>query len=78
MQSITSPKHRAFKGMYTTHRAYRVTSKPNRRLTQWRNRREECPPETSDREISADLPGKEKQGKKGKWSRKEGKSKIKK
>ena len=33
------------------------------------------PPETSDREISADLPGKERQGKKGKWSRKEGKSK---
>ena len=30
------------------------------------------PPETSDREISADLPGKERQGKKGKWSKKEG------
>ena len=26
------------------------------------------PPETSDWEISADLPGKERQGKKGKWS----------
>ena len=33
------------------------------------------PPETSDREISADLPGKERQGKKGKLSRKERKSK---
>ena len=33
----------------------------------------ECPPETSDQEISADLPGKERLGKKGKWSRKEGK-----
>ena len=32
------------------------------------------PPQT-DREISADLPGKKRQGKKGKWSRKEGKSK---
>ena len=36
---------------------------------QWRNRwgvrgRAECPPETSDWEISADLPGKERQGKK--------------
>ena len=29
--------------------------------------------ETSDREISADLQGKERQGKKGKWSSKEGK-----
>ena len=29
-----------------------------------------CPPETSDREISADLPGKERQGKKGKWGKK--------
>ena len=33
------------------------------------------PPKTSDWEISADLPGKERQGEKGKWSRKEGKSK---
>ena len=33
------------------------------------------PPQTFDREISADLPGKERQEKKGKWSRKEGKSK---
>ena len=33
---------------------------------------ERVPPETSDQEIS-DLPGKERQGKKGKWSRKEGK-----
>ena len=42
---------------------------------QWHNRwGAECPPETSDREISADLLGKERQGKKGKWSRKEGKS----
>ena len=32
-------------------------------------------PKTSDREISADPPVKERQGKKGKWSRKEGKSK---
>ena len=31
-------------------------------------------PETSDREISAGLPGKERQGKKGTWIRKEGKS----
>ena len=29
------------------------------------------PPETSDREISADLPGKERQGKKGKMGKKE-------
>ena len=47
---------------------------------QWLNRRggggrgAECPPETSDREISADLSGKERQGNKGKWSRKEGKA----
>ena len=34
-----------------------------------------APPEASDREISADLSGKERQGKKGKWRRKEGKSK---
>ena len=27
----------------------------------------ECPPETSDQEIFADLPGKKRQGKKGKW-----------
>ena len=36
------------------------------------------PPETSDREISVDLPGKMRQGKKGKggkWRRKEGKCK---
>ena len=34
------------------------------------------PPDTSDREIiSADLPGKERQGKMGKWRRKEGKFK---
>ena len=26
----------------------------------------ECPPETSDNKISADLPGKKRQGKKGK------------
>ena len=35
----------------------------------------ELPPDTSHWEISADLPGKERQGKKGKWRRKEGKSK---
>ena len=35
-----------------------------------------CPPDTSDREIiSADLPGKERQGKMGKWRWKEGKFK---
>ena len=37
--------------------------------TQWRNRRGvggRVPPETSDRQISADLPGKKRQGKKGK------------
>ena len=34
------------------------------------------PQETSDREISADLPGKERQVKKGNRSRKKGKSKI--
>ena len=38
---------------------------------QWRNRRgggagAECPPETSDREISADLLGKKRQERKGK------------
>ena len=33
------------------------------------------PLETSDREISAYLPGKERLGKEEKWSRKEGKSK---
>ena len=38
-------------------------------------RGQSTPPGTSDREISADLPGKERQGKKGKWSRKEGKLK---
>ena len=48
--------------------------------SQWRNRRggrgAECPPETSDREIFADVSGKKRQGKKGKWwklSRKGGK-----
>ena len=39
---------------------------------QWRN---SPPPPTSDGEISANLLGKERQGKKGKWARKEGKSK---
>ena len=35
--------------------------------SQWRNRRgAECPPQTSGREISADLPGKKKQGKRKK------------
>ena len=38
--------------------------------TQWRNRRgaggAECPPETSDRDIFADVSGKKRQGKKGK------------
>ena len=29
----------------------------------------ECPPETSDREISADLSGKKRQGKNGKWGK---------
>ena len=33
----------------------------------------ECPRDTPHRKISADLPGKERQGKKGKWRRKEGK-----
>ena len=33
-------------------------------------RREECPPETFDREISADVSGKEREGKLGKWNRK--------
>ena len=32
-------------------------------------------PDTSHREISADLLGKERQGKKGNWRRKEGQSK---
>ena len=43
--------------------------------TQWRNRQRDrvAPPKTSDREISADHPGKERQGKQGKWRRKEGK-----
>ena len=35
----------------------------------------ECPPETSDREIFADLPGKKRQGKKGKGGRMEKKRK---
>ena len=44
---------------------------------QWRNNRgeegaggaggAECPPDTFHCEISADLPGKERQGKRGKW-----------
>ena len=34
----------------------------------------ECPPDTSHWEISADLPGKERVGKTGKWRRKEEKS----
>ena len=34
--------------------------------TQWRNRGAECPPETSDREIFADLSRKKRQGKTGK------------
>ena len=34
---------------------------------QWHNRQgAECPPETSDREIFADVSGKKRQGKKGK------------
>ena len=33
----------------------------------------ECPPETSDREIFADVSGKKRQGKKGKLRRKGGK-----
>ena len=44
---------------------------------QWHNRwgkGGQSPPETSDLEFSADLPCKQTQGKKGKWSRKEGKS----
>ena len=40
---------------------------------QWHNRGD-CPPKTCDWEISADLLGKERQGKKGKWVKKEGKS----
>ena len=35
----------------------------------------ECPSDTSHREISADLPGKERQGEKGNWGWKEGKLK---
>ena len=49
-------------------------------VAQWHNRRgqgAECPPETSDREISADISGKKRQGKKekggGELRRKEGK-----
>ena len=39
--------------------------------TQWRNRwGGRVPPETFDQEISADLLGKEKQGKRGKWGKK--------
>ena len=46
---------------------------------QWRNSRGRgnVSPDTSDREISADLPEKEREGKKGKWRIKEGKSKRK-
>ena len=42
-------------------------------MQQWRNRgggRGRVPPETSDREISADLPGKESKEKGGKWGKK--------
>ena len=52
-------------------------------LIQWRNRRGQggrVPPETSDREISADVPGKKetrKMEKGGKWKRKEGEFKKK-
>ena len=46
------------------------------RQDQWCNTQgAECPPDTSHWEISADLPGKEREGKKGKWRRKEGKLK---
>ena len=38
-------------------------------------RGEECPPKTSDREISDNQLGKERQGRKGKCSREEGKLK---
>ena len=38
-------------------------------------RGQSAPPDTSDWEIFVDLPGKERQGKKGKWRRKEGKPK---
>ena len=42
---------------------------------QWRNswgwQGAECPPDTSHQKISGDLPGKKRQGKKGKWRRKE-------
>ena len=44
-----------------------ITTVWNVSFSQWRNRRgsgrAECPPETSDREISADLPGKRGKGK---------------
>ena len=46
--------------------------------SQWCNSWEvgaECLPDTSHWEISADLPGKERQGKQGKWRKKEGKLK---
>ena len=35
----------------------------------------ECPPETSNQKISADLSGKDRQGKKGKWGKKKKKKK---
>ena len=48
-------------------------------LDQWHNRwggqGADCPPDTSHWEISADLPGKKRQGEKGKLRKKEGKSK---
>ena len=44
-------------------------------VTKGRGHVAQCPPETSDREISADLPGKKRQGQNGKQSRKEGKLK---
>ena len=45
-------------------------------MDQWRNRRGggavgRLPPETSDRESFADIPGKDKEGKKEKWRRKQ-------
>ena len=50
------------------------------KYVQWRNSRGEgtgghSAPQHFHREISADLPGKERQGKRGQWRRKEGKSK---
>ena len=44
-------------------------------FSQWRNSQGvECLPDTCHREISDNLPGKEREGKTGKWRRKEGKS----